>query len=85
MTRTERLYRIDQLLRARRSINRRELLDALECSQSTLTRDIEYLRSQLNAPILFDADLGAYRHVSAGPQPVAAVAVRRFQYRALRP
>lgn len=43
MTRTERLCRIDQLLRSRRAISRSELLDALECSQSTLTRDIEDL------------------------------------------
>ena len=61
MTRTERLYRIDQLLRNRRAVSRRELLAALECSQATLTRDLEYLRSQLNAPILFDGELGAYR------------------------
>jgi predicted DNA-binding transcriptional regulator YafY len=73
MTRTERLYRIDQLLRSRRFINRRELLDALECSQSTLTRDIEYLRCQLNAPIVFDDDLGAYRLEEAAPGPAYAL------------
>ena len=73
MTRTERLYRIDQLLRARRAISRRELLDALECSQSTLTRDIEYLRSQLNAPIVFDEDLGAYRLEDAATGPAYAL------------
>lgn len=67
MSRTERLYRIDQLLQGRRSITRRELLDTLECSQATLTRDIEYLRSQLNAPIVFDADIGAYRLEAAAP------------------
>jgi len=61
MTRTERIYRIDQLLKSRQFISRRELLDELECSQATLTRDIEYLRSQLNAPIAFDPELGGYR------------------------
>ena len=73
MTRTERLYRIDQLLRSRRALTRSELLDALECSQATLTRDIEYLRSQLNAPIVFDNDLGAYRLEAAAPGPAYAL------------
>lgn len=61
MSGTDRLCRIDQPLHSRRSIARRELLEALECSQVTLTRDIEYLRSQLNAPIILDGDLGAYQ------------------------
>ena len=73
MTRTERLYRIDQLLRARRAISRRELLEALECSQATLTRDIEYLRSQLNAPIVFDVELSAYRLEDAAQGPSYAL------------
>lgn len=73
MTRTERLYRLDQLLRTRRSITRRELLDALECSQATLTRDIEYLRSQLNAPLVFDEELGAYKFSTAAAGPTYAL------------
>jgi predicted DNA-binding transcriptional regulator YafY len=73
MTRTERLYRIDQLLRSRRALGRRELLEALECSQATLTRDIEYLRSQLNAPIVFDGDLGAYRLEDSATGPAYAL------------
>lgn len=73
MTRIERLYRIDQLLRSRRAIARRELLDALECSQATLSRDIEYLRSQLNAPIVFDGALGAYRLEASACGPAYAL------------
>lgn len=73
MTRTERLYRIDQLLRNRRAIARHELIEALECSQATLTRDIEYLRSQLNAPIVFDKELGAYRLTADGNAPAYAL------------
>lgn len=73
MTRTERLYRIDQLLRNRHSQTRQELLAALECSQATLTRDIEYLRSQLNAPIVFDSELGGYRLETAGAGPAYAM------------
>ncbi len=52
MTRTKRLCRIDQLLRSWRAINRRELLDALECSQSTLTRNIEYLLEAIQPGLL---------------------------------
>lgn len=73
MTRTERLYRINQLLGSRKAIGRRELLEALECSQATLTRDIEYLRSQLNAPIVFDESLRAYRLEAASAGPAYAL------------
>ncbi len=73
MTRTERLYRIHQLLNGSQAISRRELLAELECSQATLTRDLEYLRSQLNAPILYDSELGAYRLAVAAPGPAYAL------------
>ena len=33
----------------------------LEVSRATLTRDIEFLRSQLNAPVVFDPELKGYR------------------------
>lgn len=73
MNQTERLYRIDQLLRSRQTITRRELLEALECSQATLTRDIEHLRSRLHAPIVFDGDLGVYRLEDAATGPAYAL------------
>lgn len=73
MNQTERLYRIDQLLRSRQMITRRELLEVLECSQATLTRDIEHLRSRLHAPIIFDSDLGAYRLEDAATGPSYAL------------
>ncbi|NMG75343.1 helix-turn-helix transcriptional regulator [Aromatoleum diolicum] len=61
MNRTERLYRIDQLISERRVVSRRELLDALEVSPATLKRDLEYLRNRLNAPITWCRDTGGYR------------------------
>lgn len=61
MNRTERLYKIDRLIEARRVITRQELLDALEVSPATLKRDLEYLRNRLNAPIVWCRDAGGYR------------------------
>ena len=67
MNRTERLYRIDQLISERGVVTRNELLDALEISLATLKRDLEYLRDRLNAPIIWDRDAGGYRFTH-GPQ-----------------
>jgi predicted DNA-binding transcriptional regulator YafY len=61
MNRTERLYRIDQLLHQRGLVSRAELLCDLEISWATLKRDLAYLRDRLNAPIVFDSDRGGYR------------------------
>lgn len=70
MNRTERLYRIDQLIHQRGTVTRMELLDELEISWATLKRDLAYLRDRLNAPILFDAERGGYCFdlSGAGPQ-----------------
>jgi predicted DNA-binding transcriptional regulator YafY len=58
---TERLYRIEALIRARGCVNFQTLLDELEVSRATLKRDLEYLRSRLGAPIEYDRDAKAYR------------------------
>ncbi|HWS76224.1 MAG TPA: WYL domain-containing protein [Quisquiliibacterium sp.] len=70
MNRTERLYRIDQLIHQRGAVTRSELLDELEISWATLKRDMAYLRDRLNAPIVFDHDRGGYAfdRSGAGPQ-----------------
>lgn len=70
MNRTERLYRIDQLITQRGVASRMDLLGALEVSWSTLKRDLAYLRDRLNAPIIFDNDRGGYcfDRSGAGPQ-----------------
>ena len=51
MDRTERFYRIDQLLRNQRSVSLRQLIDNLEVSRATIRRDLEYLRDRIGAPI----------------------------------
>lgn len=61
MKKADRIYRLDNLLKNRRFITRQELGRALEVSRATLTRDIEFLRSQLNVPVIFDANVGGYR------------------------
>ncbi|WP_413891452.1 helix-turn-helix transcriptional regulator [Candidatus Aalborgicola defluviihabitans] len=61
MNRSERFYKIDQLLAVRKVMSRQDLLDALEVSWATLKRDLAYMRDRLNAPIEFDRDAGGYR------------------------
>lgn len=69
MNRTERLYRIDQLITQNKTVSRAELLDALEVSWATLKRDLAYLRDRLNAPIIFDHDRGGYCFDRSGTGP----------------
>ena len=61
MDRTERFYRIDQLLNERRFATFVQLQDELGISRATLKRDLQYLRERLNAPIVFDREAGGYR------------------------
>ena len=61
MDRTERFYRIDQLLNDLRSVPMVKLVEALGTSQATVKRDLEYMRDRLNAPIVWDAKLRGYR------------------------
>ena len=67
MSINERIYKIDNLLNERRSITFQELLDRLEVSPATLKRDIAHMRDRLNAPVLFDKELGGYRFGEQGP------------------
>ena len=61
MERTERFYRIQQLLQNRRYVRKQEFLDALEVSPATFKRDLEYLRDRFRAPIVYDVEHEAYR------------------------
>src|SRR3989344_5758470 len=55
MDRTERFYKIEQMLR------NRDFLNELGVSVATFKRDIEYLRERLNAPIPWDREQHGYR------------------------
>jgi predicted DNA-binding transcriptional regulator YafY len=61
MDRTERFYKIHQLLAAREAVRISEFLDALGVSRATFKRDLEYLRDRLNAPIEWDRERRGYR------------------------
>lgn len=69
MNRSERFYRIDQLLTARKVVTRQELLDELEISWATLKRDLAFLKDRFNAPIIHDRDAGGYRFAEPGVGP----------------
>jgi len=72
MSSMQRIYQIDQILGARHSVTRAELQERLGVSWATLKRDIAYMRDRLNAPLIFDRNLGGYRFETAeqrvGPQ-----------------
>jgi len=61
MDRTERFYKVDQLLNDRRSVPMNTLIEELGISRATVKRDIEYMRDRLNAPITWDRSLRGYR------------------------
>jgi predicted DNA-binding transcriptional regulator YafY len=67
MSINERIYQIDQLLSGKRSVSFQEMQGRLEVSKATLKRDLAYMRDRLNAPIVFDKDLGGYRLEKQGP------------------
>jgi predicted DNA-binding transcriptional regulator YafY len=69
MNQTERYYRIDQLVRERGPISREDLMAALEVSRATITRDLNYMRDRLHAPIVHDREAGGYRFEQAGIGP----------------
>lgn len=62
MDRTERFYRINQLLATRQAVTLQVFLDELEVSQATFKRDLEYLRDRFHAPIIYDRDRLGYRY-----------------------
>lgn len=70
MDRTERFYKIDQMLSARKVVPIQDFLGELGISLATFKRDLEYLRDRFNAPIIWDRDSGGYGYAqkhSAGP------------------
>ncbi len=74
MTKTARLYKIEQLIRLRGSVSFAQMLESLEVSPATLKRDLEYLRDQLGAPIVYDRDSNGYRFAPQGDGTAARAA-----------
>jgi predicted DNA-binding transcriptional regulator YafY len=67
MDRTERFYKIDQLLQERRIASFEQIQEALGVSRATVKRDLQYLRDRFSAPIIYDRDAGGYRFGPQGP------------------
>ena len=61
MSQTERVYKIEMLIRQRGHLSFQALRDELEVSPATLKRDLEFLRDRMGAPIVYDRDLNGYR------------------------
>jgi predicted DNA-binding transcriptional regulator YafY len=61
MDRSERFYKIDQMLNAGRSVPFARLMEALGVSRAQLKRDLAYMRDRLYAPIEYDRDSNGYR------------------------
>lgn len=71
MDRTERFYRMHQLIEERTVVTTEAFMEEIGVSRATLKRDLEYMKSRLFAPIEFDRDNGGYRYArkpAAGPR-----------------
>lgn len=61
MERSHRIARIHALLQRKQGAGMDELMSDLEVSRATISRDLEAMRDQMNAPIVWDRDARAYR------------------------
>ena len=64
MDRTERFYTIDRLLREKRGVTLRTMMDKMEVSRATIRRDLEYMRDRLAAPIVWNSNDRVYSYCS---------------------
>ena len=69
MERLERFYKIDQLLKDRKTVSFAALAEALGVSPATLKRDLDYMRSRFNAPIEYQREANGYRFGDPRPGP----------------
>ena len=65
MDRTERIYKIELLLKSHGCVSFAALQAELDVSPATLKRDLQYLRDRLSAPIVYDAYTNGYRFAPA--------------------
>lgn len=69
MDRTERFYKIEMLIRHRGCVGFAALQQELEVSRATLNRDLLYLRSRMDAPIVYDRGANGYRFKADARDP----------------
>lgn len=65
MDRTERFYKIDQLLNEYAVVSIETLMNELGVSLATFKRDLVYMRDRLYAPIVYDRGASGYRYKQA--------------------
>jgi predicted DNA-binding transcriptional regulator YafY len=61
MSDMERLHRIKYMIQQRKCVPREDFLSELEISPATFKRDLEYLRSRMQASIVYDRFMGGYK------------------------
>ncbi|MGE0495431.1 MAG: helix-turn-helix transcriptional regulator [Vulcanimicrobiota bacterium] len=66
MNRIERILAIDEALRGPVAPSTSRLADQLGVSYRTVMRDISWLRKNLKAPLVYEADSGGYRYSDRG-------------------
>jgi len=70
MDKFDRIFQLHVILSARRTpVPMEDLMARLECSRATLYRTVATLKDQLNAPVIFDTDIGGFlyeRNAQAG-------------------
>lgn len=70
MERTQRIARINMLARRRQGVTMPQLQEDMEVSRATINRDLQYMRDQMHAPIIWDREYYCYR-IEQGPNPEA--------------
>lgn len=68
MDRTERFYKICRSFDHGTAVPSKKFISELEISRATFYRDIEYLQTRFNAPIIYDRKGGGYRFDPHAPQ-----------------
>ena len=81
MSQMERMYEIDRLLRSRRVVPLKLLMERLSASRATVVRDLTYMKDRLRAPIVWDRELRGYR--LTGPSSLPAIYLSDAEIQAL--
>jgi len=69
VSRFDRIYKIHDILRnARRPVPMRVFMEALEASRNTVTRDFEFLRDSLGAPIEYCREHNGHQYAPDSPE-----------------
>ncbi len=57
---TARIFQLHRLFKAGKALSLQQLMEQQEVSKATIKRDLDLLRDQLGAPLLYDRDRNAY-------------------------